>query len=99
MLKYTSISISKGFELLNKKTNITKEAVINNIKQIELTKMATFKNVTFKNNAIRDDFVANFKDLIEKRLTLETNLQTSHTIAHKPNPHKNRTNDNGGMEL
>lgn len=70
ILKYTSVSISKGFELLNKKTNITKESVINNIKQIELTKMATFKNVAFKNNAIRDDFVDNFKDLIEKRLTL-----------------------------
>lgn len=70
MLKYTSVSVCKGFELLDKKTNIAKEAVINNIKQIELTKMATFKNVTFKNDSIRDDFVANFKDLIEKRLTL-----------------------------
>ena len=99
MLKYTSVSVCKGFELLGKKTNIIPNDVINNIKQIELTKMAIFKNVAFKNNAIRDDFVANFKDLIEKRLTLETNLQKFTTIAHKPNPHKNRTNDNGGMEL
>lgn len=99
ILKYTSVSVCKGFELLNKKTNIPKESVINNIKQIELTKMATFKNVTFKNDAIRDDFVANFKDLINKRLTLETNLQKSHTIPHKPNTHKNRTNDSGGMLL
>ena len=52
--------------MLNKKTNVTKESVINNIKQIELTKMATFKNIAFKNNAIRDNFVANFKDLIKK---------------------------------
>lgn len=70
MLKYTSVSVCKGFELLGKKTNIIPNDVINNIKQIELTKMATFKNVTFRNDSIRDDFVANFKDLIEKRLTL-----------------------------
>lgn len=70
MLKYTSVSVCKGFELLGKKTNIIPNDVINNIKQIELTKMATFKNVTFKNDSIRDDFVANFKDLINKRLTL-----------------------------
>lgn len=99
ILKYTSVSVCKGFELLGKKTNIIPNDVINNIKQIELTQMATFKNVTFKNDAIRDDFVANFKDLINKRLTLETNLQKSPTIAHKPTPYKNRTNDSGGMEL
>ena len=99
MLKYTSVNVCKGFELLGKKTNIIPSDVINSIKQIELTQMATFKNVAFKNDSIRDDFVANFKDLIEKRLTLETNLQKSTTIAHKPNPHKNHTNDNGGIGL
>lgn len=71
ILKHTNVSVSKGFELLDKKTNIPKNVVINNIKQIELTKMATFKNVTFKSNAIRDDFITNFRDLIEKRLVLD----------------------------
>ena len=39
MLKYTNVSVSKGFELLGKKTNIVPNDVINNIKQIELIKM------------------------------------------------------------
>lgn len=96
ILKRTNINISKGFELLSKKTNITPQNVINNIKQKTLNDIT---DITFKNDAIRDDFVANFKDLINKRLTLETNLQKSPTIAHKPTTHKNHTNDNDGMEL
>lgn len=67
ILKRTNISVSKGFELLGKKTNITPQNVINNIKQKTLNDIT---DITFKNDAIRDDFVANFKDLINKRLTL-----------------------------
>lgn len=67
ILKRTNISVSKGFELLGKKTNITPQNVINNIKQKTLNDIT---DITFKNDSIRDDFVANFKDLINKRLTL-----------------------------
>lgn len=84
ILKHTNISVSKGFELLDNKTNIPKNVVINNIKQIEPTKMATFKNVAFKNNAIRDDFVTNFKDLIEKRFVLE-NTDDDDDLPPPPN--------------
>ena len=74
--------------MLNKKTNVTKESVINNIKQIELTKMATFKNIAFKNNAIRDNFVANFKDLIKTAYALDKSTKTplnhaQNQIAHE----------------
>ena len=84
ILKHTNVSVSKGFELLDNKTNIPKNVVINNIKQIEPTKMATFKNVAFKNNAIRDDFVTNFKDLIEKRFVLE-NTDDDDDLPPPPN--------------
>lgn len=70
ILKRTNISVSKGFELLGKKTSITPQNVIDNIKQKTLNDIV---DITFKNNAIRDDFVANFKDLIEKRLTYNAN--------------------------
>ena len=95
ILKHTNVSVSKGFELLDKKTNIPKNVVINNIKQIELTKMATFKNVTFKSNAIRDDFVANFRDLIETRLVLDTNMKKSKEISHKSHNKSNENNEIG----
>ncbi|MGX2972999.1 hypothetical protein, partial [Helicobacter sp. T3_23-1059] len=70
-------SVSKGFDLLCKKTNITPNDVINNIKQIELTKIPTFKNINFKNDTICNDFVSNFKDLISKKLTIDTFLKTT----------------------
>lgn len=65
----------------------------------------------WKNIALNFDIKANeinlFKQNFEhkdienaKEILKECNmLQKSHTIAHKPNPHKNRNNDNGGMEL
>lgn len=93
ILKYTNVSVSKGFELLDKKTNITPSDIIKNIKQRTLNDIA---DIIFKSNAIRDDFVANFRDLIETRLVLDTNMKKSKEISHKSH---NKSNENNGVEL
>lgn len=46
------------------------------------------------------EFVCNYAEKILKNIDdIDKNLQKPHSIAHKPTPHKNHTNDNGGIEL